>query len=81
MDENEENNENKEIIDIKEFFNKFSRTDNPLSTPSQQIISIPIGDREGEIDDTEKSLEKLFKKAYKDNEVIKEIMDAKTRGF
>ena len=35
VDENKENEENKEIINVEEFFNEFSGTDNPFSTPSQ----------------------------------------------
>ena len=81
--ENEENKENKEIINVKTFSNKFS--DHSFSTPLQQIISAPIGDGESEIDDTgkllEKLLEELLEKAYKDNEMIKEIMDAKACGL
>ena len=75
------NEENKEIINVEEFFDEFSRTNNPFSTPSQQIISVPIGDREGEIDKTGKLLEKLFKKAYENNDVVKEIMKAKAHGL
>ena len=75
------NEENKEIIDVKKIFNKFSETDNHFSTPLQQIISTPIGDRKGEIDKTGKSLEKLFDKAYEDNEVVKKIIDAKACGL
>ena len=71
--------ENEEIIDVKEFFDKFS--DHFFSTPSQQIISVPIGDGESEIDKTNKSLEKKFFKAYKDDEMVKEIIDAKSHGF
>ena len=58
--------ENKQIIDVKEFSDKFS--DHSFSTPSQQIISVPIEDGEDMIDETKKLLEKLFEKAYKDNE-------------
>ena len=72
---------NKEIINVKEFSNKLSGTDNPFSTSLQQIISASIGDGEGEIDKTGKSLEELFEKAYENNKVVKEIMDAKARGF
>ena len=75
------NEENKEIIDVKEFSNKFSETNNPFSTPSQQVISVPIGDREGEIDEMGKLLEKLFNKAYKDNKMVKENINAKIRGL
>ena len=81
VDGNEKNKENEEIIDVKEFSNKFSGTDNSFSTLLQQIISVPIGDREGEIDKIGKSLEKLFEKTYKDNKVVKEIMDAKAHGL
>ena len=71
------NEENKEIIDIKEFSDKFS--DNSFSTLLQQIIPASIKDREDEIDKTKKkSLQELFKKGY---EVIKEIIDAKARGL
>ena len=77
IDEIVNGNENKEIIDVKEFFDKFSKTNNLFFTPSQQIIFVPIGDKEDEIDKTGKSLEKLFEKAYKDDEVVKEIIDAK----
>ena len=74
------NEENEEIIDVKKFSNKFSN--HPFSTPLQQIISAPIEDREGEINETKrKSLEKFFEKACKDNEVVKEIIDAKARGL
>ena len=82
VDENEknkENRENKEIINVKEFSNKFS--DNFFSTSLQQIIPKPFRDEEGEIDKTKKSLKKLFKKAYKDNEMVKKIMDAKTHDL
>ena len=74
------NKENKEIIDIKEFSNEFS--DNLFSTPLQQIMIISIGDGEDEIDKTkEKLLKELFEKVYKDNNVVKEIMDAKAPGL
>ena len=69
--------ENEEIIDIKEFSNKFSGTNNPFSTPSQQIIFEPIGDRKSGNDKTKKLLEELFEKAYKNDEVVKEIINAK----
>ena len=70
------NKENKKIIDVKEFSDKFS--DHFFSTPLQQIIPEPFGDGESETDKTEgKLLKELFKKAYKDNKVVKEIMDAK----
>ena len=71
--------ENKEIIDVEEFSDKFSNY--LFSTPLQQIISASIGDRKGENDKTEKSLEELFEKAYEDNKVVKEIMDAKACNF
>ena len=71
--------ENKKIINVKKFSNKFS--DHFFSTPLQQIILIPIGDRESEIDKTEKLLKELFNKAYKDNKIVKEIINAKTRGL
>ena len=71
----EGNEENKEIIDVKEFSDKFS--DHFFSTSLQQIISAPIGDGEDENDKTKKLLEDLFKKAYKDNKVVKKIIDAK----
>ena len=48
------NEENKEIINVKEFSDKFS--DHSFSTPLQQIIPEPSRDREGEIDKTEKLL-------------------------
>ena len=74
------NEENKEIINVKEFSDKFS--DYSFSTPLQQIIPVPIRDGEGEIDKIkEKWLEKLFEKTYKDNEVVKEIINAKARGL
>ena len=73
--------ENKKIINVKEFSDEFSGTDNPFSTPLQQIISIPIGDGEGEIDKMKKLLEEMFEKAYKDNEVVKKIMNAKSHGL
>ena len=75
----DENKKNKEIIDVEEFSDEFS--DSLFSTLLQQIIFAPIGDRKGENDKTEKLLEKLFKKAYEDNDVVKEIMDAKARGL
>ena len=75
------NEENKEIIDVEEFSNKFSETNNFFSTLLQQVIPIPIRDKESEIDKTEKLLEKLFKKAYEDNKVVKEIIDAKARSL
>ena len=81
VDGNMKNKKNEEIIDVKEFSNKFSRTNNPFSTPLQQIISVSIGDKEGEIDKTGKLLEKLFKKVYKNNEVVKKIIDAKAHGL
>ena len=81
VDGNKKNEENEEIIDIKEFSNKFSGTDNPFSTFLQQIISVPIEDKKGEIDETEKLLKELFKKIYKDNEVVKEIIDTKVRSL
>ena len=57
------NEENKEIIDVKEFSNKFS--DHFFSTPLQQIILVPIRDGKGEIDKTKrKLLKELFDKAY-----------------
>ena len=60
------NEKNKEIINIKEFSDKFS--DNSFSTTLQQIIPVFIGDGEGEIDETKgKLLEKFFEKAYKDD--------------
>ena len=52
-----------------------------FSTPLQQIIPVPIGDGEGEIDKMGKLLEELFEKTYKDNEVVKKIMDAKAYGL
>ena len=74
------NEENKKIINVVEFSNEFS--DHSFFTPLQQIIPVLIGDGEGEIDKTEgKSLKKLFKKTYKDDEIIKEIMDAKACGL
>ena len=47
------NEKNKKIINIKEFSDKFS--DNPFSTPLQQIIPVSIGDGKGEIDKTEEN--------------------------
>ena len=73
------NEENKEIINVEEFFDKFS--DHPFSTPLQQIISASIRDGKGEIDHTGKLLEELLNKMYKDNKVVKEIIDAKPRGL
>ena len=74
------NKENKEIINVKEFSNKFS--DYSFSTPLQQIIPISIGDGEGEIDKTKrKLLEGLFDKTYKNDKVVKEIIDAKTHDL
>ena len=75
----EGNEENKKIINVKKFSNKIS--DTSFFTFSQQIISAPIRDREGENDKTEKLLEELFEKAYEDNGVVKEIINAKARGF
>ena len=73
--------ENEEIIDIEEFSNKFSRTNNLFSTLLQQIISISIKNGESQIDKTGKLLEKLFKKAYENDKVVKEIMDIKAYAF
>ena len=75
------NEKNKKIINAKEFSNKFSETDNPFSTPLLQIISVPIRDGEGEIDKMGKLLEELFKKAYKNDKVVKKIINAKARGL
>ena len=76
----DENKENKEIINIKKFSNKF--LDNLFFTSLQQIIPIPIGDGESEIDKTKgKSLEKLFKKAYENNNIVKNLIDVKAHGF
>ena len=76
------NKKNKEIIDVEEFSDKFSKTDNLFSTFLQQIIPKSSRNREGETDKTKgKLLEELFKKAYKDDEVVKEIINAKTRGL
>ena len=77
----DETEENKKIINVKEFSNEFSRTNNPFSTLLQQIIFVPIRDREGEIDKTGKLLEELFENAYEDNKVVKEIMNAKEYDF
>ena len=77
----DENEKNKEIINIKKFSNEFSRTNNLFSTPLQQSISILIRDRKSEIDKTRKLLEELFEKIYKDDEVVKEIMDVKAYGL
>ena len=77
---NEENKENEKIIDVNEFSDEFS--DHFFFTPLQQIISAFIRDGESEIDETKRELlEKLFKKAYKDDEVVKEIMDVKAHGL
>ena len=73
------NEKNKKIIDVEEFSNKFS--DNSFSTSLQQIILKPSRDGEDEIDKMRKSLKELFKKAYKDDEMVKEIMDAKARSL
>ena len=78
IDKTVNGNKNKEIINVKEFFKEFS--DTLFFTSLQQIIPKPIGDGEGETNETRKLLEKLFKKAYKDN-VIKEIMNAKAYSF
>ena len=75
------NEKNKRIINVKEFSNKFSKTNNFFSTSLQQIIPKSSRDGKGEIDETGKLLKKLFKKVYKDNKVVKEIMDAKARGL
>ena len=74
------NEENKEIINVKNFFDKFS---NPsFFTLLQQIIFEPIKDRKSETDETEgKSLEKLFNKAYKNDKIMKEIIHAKAHGL
>ena len=77
----DKNKENKKIINVKEFSDKFSGTNNFFSTPSQQIISEPIGDKENEIDETGKLLEELFEKAYKNNEIVKKIINAKARDL
>ena len=80
IDKTVDGNENKEIINIKKFFDKFS--DTPFSTPLQQIIPEPSRDGKGETDKTKgKLLEELFEKAYEDNEVVKEIIDAKACGL
>ena len=74
------NEENKEIIDVKEFSDKVS--DNSFSAPLQQIILKLSGDGKDEFDETKGNLlEKLFDKAYKDDKVVKEIIDAKACGF
>ena len=74
------NEENEEIIDVEKFSDEFS--DHFFSTLLQQIIPKPFGNGEGETDKTKgKSLEKLFEKAYKDDKVIKEIINAKACGF
>ena len=77
------NEENKEIINVEEFSDKFfDKFSNHLfSTFLQQIIPVPIGDGEDEIDKMGKLLEELFEKAYKDNEVVKEIIDAKAHSL
>ena len=74
------NEKNKEIINVEEFSNKFS--DHSFSTLLQQIIHKPIGDGEGKTDNTKgKLLEKLFDKTYKDNNIVKDLMDTKTRDL
>ena len=76
----DKNEENKEIINVEEFSNKFSN--HSFLIPLQQIIYKPIKNGESETDKTEeKSLEELFKKIYKDNKVVKEIIDAKAHGL
>ena len=71
---------NKEIINIKEFSNEFS--DHFFSTPSQQSILVPIRDGESKINKTKgKSLKELFDKAYKNNEMVKEIINMKACGL
>ena len=75
------NEKNKEIIDVKEFSGEFSGTDTLFSTSSQQIISVLIGNRESEIDKMGKLLEELFNKAYKNNKIVKVIIDAKAHGL
>ena len=81
VDGNKKNKENEEIIDVEEFSNKFSGTNNSFFTPLQQIISISIRDEEDKIDKTGKLLEKLFEKAYKDDEVVKKIINTKACGL
>ena len=76
-----ENKENEKIINVKEFSNKFSEIDNFFSTLLQQNISVPIRDKKDEIDETGKSLEELFDKAYKDNKVVKKIINTKAHGL
>ena len=75
----EGNEENEEIINVKNFFNKFS--DNSFFTPLQQIILKRSRDEKDELDEMGKFLEKLFDKTYKDNKVVKEIINTKTCGF
>ena len=76
----ERNEENKEIINVKNFFDKFS--DHSFSIPLQQLIFASIGDEKGETDKTKrKSLEKLFEKTYKDDKVVKKIINAKACGL
>ena len=71
------NKENKEIINVEEFFDKFSETNNLFSTLLQQIILKPSGDGKDKIDKTGKLLEELFDRPYKNNKVVKKIIDAK----
>ena len=75
------NEDNKEIIDVKEFSNEFSETNNSFYNSLQQIIPKPSGDGEGELDKTGKLLEKLFDKTYKNNKVVKEIINAKAHSL
>ena len=71
------NKENKKIINVKKFSDKFSEINNLFFTLLQQIISALIRDGEGEIDKTVKLLKELFEKLYKDNKMVKEIINAK----
>ena len=79
VDANKENKENKEITNVKEFSEESSN--NSFSTHLQQIILKSSRDEEDEIDKTRKLLKKLFEKAYKDNEIVKEIIDAKAHDL
>ena len=75
------NEENKEIINVKKCSNKLSGINNFFSILLQQIILKSSGNREGEIDEMGKLLEELFDKAYKNDKVVKKIIDAKAHGL
>ena len=64
---------------LKNFPTNFQIPLSPLFR--SKFSSASIGDEEDKIDETGKLLEELFKKAYKDNKVVKKIMDAKACGL